>query len=180
MKVDLQCRGYICFHYPSCVQKALNYVRNEIRIFYCRTIIFKKLFCETTCKKNVIACVNDINNRNICFNFMPKIQIFSQLPLAFSLYFKLTGSKYLQSQLHSKFKSYKDLHLSSNVCNSSSEWAILCRVCAALSPLADCTAGKAGSFSIIDGDGTVDGETKKLYVILCFVGSSRVVISSAV
>ena len=74
----------ISFHYPSCVQKTVNYVRNEFRIFYWRTIIFKKLCAGSTCERNFIDCLNYISNRNICSSFMPKFFFVSPLNILFT------------------------------------------------------------------------------------------------
>ena len=120
--------------------------------------LFSRKFVLGVLAKGIfLACFNNINKGNIYPFSCQKFNFFRNCPLIFYLYFKLTGS-----QLQSKFKSYKNLNLPSNVCNSSSELAILLHIWTVLPPVAHCTAGEARScsFSIIGGNGRTNYRVK--------------------
>lgn len=155
--VDLRRKGVHLFPLSFLCSINSQSCQKRIQSFLLQNDYFQKNLCWEYQRKEFFQPVSIISIRETYPFSCQKFNFFRNCPLIFYLYFKLTGS-----QLQSKFKSYKNLNLPSNVCNSSSELAILLHIWTVLPPVAHCTAGEARScsFSIIGGNGRTNYRVK--------------------
>lgn len=156
--VDLRRKGVRLFPLSFLCSINSQLCQKRIQSFLLQSfLLFSKNFVLGVLAKGIFQPISIISIRETYPISCQKFNFFPKFPLIFYLYFKLTGS-----QLQSKFKSYKNLNLLSNVCNSSSEWVILLHIWKVLPPVAHSTAGEAGScsFSIIGGNGRTNYRVK--------------------